>query len=353
MMIETSRFDEILSRFSQARVAVLGDFFLDLYIQMDRSLSEFSLETHKEAFQAVKLRSQPGAAGVVANNLVALGAHTTAIGYTGNDGNGFNLRQALEERHINIGNLIETETCFTQTYIKPIMQEVDGTIIELNRIDIINRSPNPHALYMALLEIINQIISTYDGILVVEQVHRDGYGTLSPLLRKELTSISCENPEKTIMIDSRHFSSEYQGLSLKLNLSEAVNAASKLDINHTKIDMTDKVSASELCANAFWDVHQKPAFITLGETGISGMADGNFFHYPGYHVESPIDIVGAGDSVLAGIGLACCAGATAEEAAYIGNLVGSITVQQLGTTGIATQADLRQRHLDYQNQIKA
>ena len=80
------------------------------------------------------------------------------------------------------------------------------------------------------------------------------------------------------------------------------------------------------------------------------MADDGPFHHPGVQVEGPIDIVGAGDSVLAGIGLAMCAGATPAEAAYIGNLVGSITIQQLGTTGIATQADLLNRHYQYQKQ---
>lgn len=346
------RFEEIISKFSTAKVAVLGDFFLDLYIQLDRSLSEFSLETHKEAYQAIELRDQPGAAGVVTNNLVALGAKSAAVGYIGKDGHGYMLRQALEARGINTNFLIATADRFTPTYTKPIMQELNGQNAELNRIDIVNRSPNPSALNLSLTENVRSTIASYDGILVVEQVQKDDYGAMSPLLRDVLSVVARENPEKIIMVDSRHFAADYKRVSLKMNLSEAANAVEHLDSNFADIDIKDKLSAAALCARAFWEAHQRPAFITLGDEGISGMADDVFFHFPGFHIEGPVDIVGAGDSVLAGIGLALCVGATAQEAAYIGNLVGSITVQQLGTTGTATQEDLFRRHQEYQNQIK-
>ncbi len=56
---------------------------------------------------------------------------------------------------------------------------------------------------------------------------------------------------------------------------------------------------------------------------------------PGYPVEGPIDVVGAGDSATAGIVSALLSGASRLEAAAVGNLVASITVQQLGTTGTA------------------
>lgn len=350
--MDTGRFEELLSRFSSAKVAVLGDFFLDLYIQMDRSLSEFSLETHKEAFQAVNLRGQPGAAGVVTNNLAALDAQPTAIGYIGQDGNGFTLRQALESRQVKTDDLIETGDRFTPTYIKPMMQELDGQNVELNRMDIINRSPNPHDLNSALSETLSKAIKDCDGVLIVEQVKQDGYGTMSPILRNALAEIGRTDPEKTIMVDSRHFADQYAGVSLKMNLSEAINTIKNLGVDHSQIDQNDKLSASIQCAKILWKIQKKPVFITLGSAGISGFAGGESFHFPGYQTTGPIDIVGAGDSVLAGVGLSLCVRATPQEAAYIGNLVGSITVQQLGTTGIATQADLRQRHQEYQEQIK-
>jgi bifunctional ADP-heptose synthase (sugar kinase/adenylyltransferase) len=118
---------------------------------MDRALSELSLETNIEAYQAVDIQGLPGAAGVVANNLVALGANTSAIAYTGDDGNGYLLRKELIRRCINIEHLIQSAQRFTPTYTKPMMTEVDGSTVELNRIDIKNRTPNP-------LDLDNEII---------------------------------------------------------------------------------------------------------------------------------------------------------------------------------------------------
>ena len=57
---------------------------------------------------------------------------------------------------------------------------------------------------------------------------------------------------------------------------------------------------------------------------------------PAYPVSGPIDICGAGDSCSAGIACAMVSGATHEQAAAFGNLVASITIQQIGVTGTAT-----------------
>lgn len=64
---------------------------------------------------------------------------------------------------------------------------------------------------------------------------------------------------------------------------------------------------------------------------------------PAYPVAGPIDVVGAGDSTSAGIACALAGGATLEEAAAFGNLVASITIQQIGTTGTATLEQVRRR----------
>ena len=348
---ETKRLQEILDQFAKARIAVLGDFFLDLYIQMDRSLSELSLETQKEAFQAVSLRGQPGAAGVVTNNLTAMGAETLAIAYTGRDGNGYTLRQALAKTGVNLEYLIETPERFTPTYTKPMMQEVNGAIIELNRIDMINRTPNPPALNQNLAANIKQAIRSCDGLLVVEQVRQDGYGTLSPLVRNTLAEVAQAYPQKIFIVDSRYFSARYTQVALKMNLSEAFKAIGIISPSNPIPEISDSLKAAKAASEMLWEITQKPVYITLGNQGLVGMADGQFFHWPGVHLEGPVDVVGAGDSVLAGIGLARCIGAAEMEAAYIGNLVGSITVQQLGTTGIATQEAILKRHYEYQKQM--
>jgi sugar/nucleoside kinase (ribokinase family) len=71
--------------------------------------------------------------------------------------------------------------------------------------------------------------------------------------------------------------------------------------------------------------------------------DGQITHVPAVRVPGPIDPTGAGDSATAGAVLALAAGATLAEAALLGNLTASITIQQLATTGTARPDQLPPR----------
>lgn len=349
--MKTHRLESLISSFSKLKVIVLGDFFLDLYIHLDRALSELSLETNLEAFQAVDLIGIPGAAGVVTNNLVALGASTTAIAYTGDDGNGYVLRRELNRRGVNTEHLLLSDDRFTPTYTKPMMTEVAGSTVELNRIDIRNRSPNSSDLEDEIIHRMQSAIPDHDGLLVTEQVVDDGCGVLTPRIRSALANLAHEDREKIFIVDSRHFTDRYSDVALKLNLAEAIRAAQVVDPRRNWSQDGDRLKIARECQRFLWERVKKPIFITLGSTGISGCASGHDFYYPGYKTEKPIDIVGAGDSVLAGCGIALCAGASPAEAAYIGNLIGSITIEQIGTTGIAKPEQLLKRHHEYQTQI--
>ena len=66
-------------------------------------------------------------------------------------------------------------------------------------------------------------------------------------------------------------------------------------------------------------------------------------HLPGFPPCGPVDPVGAGDSTSAAIVASLSAGAGLSEAAFVGNLVGSVTVQQIGTTGTASPAQIVRR----------
>ena len=70
------RFEEILGGISQARIAVVGDLFLDRWLDVDPALTFPSLETGIDAYQVVGGKAQAGAAGTVLNNLAAIGVKT-------------------------------------------------------------------------------------------------------------------------------------------------------------------------------------------------------------------------------------------------------------------------------------
>ncbi|MGB9603605.1 MAG: carbohydrate kinase, partial [Limisphaerales bacterium] len=70
MKIEYNRFKELTGRYKDLRIAVVGDFCLDRYLEIDPELKETSLETGLEVYNVVKVRAQPGGAGTILNNLV-------------------------------------------------------------------------------------------------------------------------------------------------------------------------------------------------------------------------------------------------------------------------------------------
>ncbi len=134
------RLESLLARFPALTLLVVGDYFLDHYLEIDAALAETSLETGLKVHQVVRVRNAPGAAGTVPSNLRALGAKVVALGVIGEDGNGYELKRALAATGVDTAPLIESRERFTPTYIKPLR---DGR--ELNRIDIKNRAPLPRA----------------------------------------------------------------------------------------------------------------------------------------------------------------------------------------------------------------
>src|SRR2546428_3634346 len=95
-MFSDATLEQILARIPGLCIGVLGDLFLDRYLDIDAALTERSVETGLDAYQVVRVRSYPGAAGTVINNLAALGVkQICAVSVLGDDGEGYELLQAL------------------------------------------------------------------------------------------------------------------------------------------------------------------------------------------------------------------------------------------------------------------
>src|SRR5512135_2887723 len=95
--MDSGRFSSIIERYPSLRIAVLGDFCLDRYLEIDPAKREISLETGLPVHNVVNVRAQPGGAGTIVNNLAALRIGTILpVGFVGSDGEGYELSRALE-----------------------------------------------------------------------------------------------------------------------------------------------------------------------------------------------------------------------------------------------------------------
>ena len=168
--MNADRFQEITARYAELRIAVVGDYSCDRYLEIDPSKQETSIETGLPVYNVTNVRAQPGAAGTIASNLAALGiGEIWPVGYCGADGEGFELRHALKQLPgVKMDHFIESSEQRTFTYCKPLVMEADQPPRELNRLDSKNWHPTPSALQDQLANAVRNLASQVDAMIVLE-----------------------------------------------------------------------------------------------------------------------------------------------------------------------------------------
>ena len=324
-MIPLKRLTEILAEFPRLQVGLIGDLFLDRYLEIPRCATELSIETGLEAYQVTSVRNSPGALGTVMNNLAALGVgQLKPVTVIGEDGHGFDLLRSLEALPVDKSHILQCADRLTPTYTKPLHEQPDGEWRELNRLDVRTRGPLDDATRQDLLRHLDAVMETTDGLIVMDQVSEENQGVVHEQVRRRLAELCRARPDRLIFIDSRSQLAEFSFGVLKGNESEIVRAAGA-------------AQDSQNAALALARRTGRTVFCTIGERGtLVAEASGQVTRVPGCPISGPVDIVGAGDSATSGMVLALLAGADPVEAATIGNLVASVTVQQLGKTGTAS-----------------
>lgn len=339
--LQLQRLKQLLRSFADLRLGVIGDFFLDAYFDCDPQLDEPSLETGKNCYQVVRLRRQAGAAGTVAANLVALGiGHIEAVGFCGDDGEGYELRRAMARLGLDLTGFFCCPDRFTPTYGKPCYVDAGRpglpVIEELERLDIKNRRPTPLRLQRQLIDYIHSRLDTWDGAILLDQVSEPDCGVLTSRVRRFLTAAARQRPGQLFLADSRERIGLFRQVFVKPNQFEAAKA-----LGQSRRKPSRRTSIAN--AKALVEITGRPVFLTLGERGML-IADGQRVeHLPAVPVDGPVDPVGAGDATSAALAASLAAGAKLTEAAAIACLTASITVQQLGTTGTASPTQLIHR----------
>jgi len=330
--MKPDRFAAITDGYSRLRLMVVGDFFLDRYLIIDPSKAEVSIETGLPVHNVVAVRSQPGAAGTIVNNLVALGVgEIRAVGYCGDDGEGYELRRALTDHGVMLDDFLTVPTRRTPVYCKPLIVDGKTPPRELNRFDSKNWSVTPLELQRELASRIESLASRVDALILMDQVDLPETGVVTPTTAA--AAYASLRPHLVTLADSRRGLHDYPALGFKMNAAELAR-------------MTGIPEAADLdmirgCVSDLASRHRQPVFVTLAERGIVGAAPGyDAEHVPSLPVRGPIDVVGAGDSVTANLTAALASKASIREAMEIAMAAASIVVHRLGTTGTASVIEI-------------
>ncbi|MDE2846018.1 MAG: PfkB family carbohydrate kinase, partial [Gemmatimonadota bacterium] len=272
-------------------------------------------------------------------NLHALGVgDLLAVGVTGDDGEGYELRQGLSAMGVRLDGLFESPDRFTPTYIKPMNREPGGER-ESNRIDIQNRTPTPRDLEDRLIEFLGDMAPGVDGVVVLDQVGRRNTGVVTDRVREAICDLGRDQPDKVILADSRERIGDFGHVIRKGNRDE-MRGVDEGTARPGEMGGADEGTARPGEIGGAGEEPARPVYVTLGAAGLLLVDGENRRHVPGMRVPGPVDTVGAGDSVTAGIVASLAAGATPMEAGLVGNLAASVTVRQLGVTGTATPTQL-------------
>lgn len=318
----------ILEGISRARIGLIGDLCLDMYMDVDMRLSELSREVPNYTLPVVGERVSPGGAGNVAANVAALKpkAHRV-LGVLGQDWRGGLLKEALRARGVPTDGLIVSPRATTNAYIKPVRRGYSDLLYESPRLDYENREALSAGDEAALMGALERAAQEVDVLCVCDQLKN---GCVTGRIRRRVCELARDGLR--VIVDSRDRIGEYRDVIVKPNEMEAMRA---LNLNGA---VTPERMAQ--AALALSERSGRPALITLGENGCLAAEDGRVAHIPARRVSGPTDICGAGDSFLAALACALGGGADIRAAAALGNLGASVTIAKLGETGTASRAEL-------------
>src|SRR6266699_5074914 len=198
-----ARFEAITERYRDLSIAVLGDFCLDRYLEIDPAKQEVSLETGLPVHNIINVRAQPGGAGTILNNLAALGIGTIyPIGFVGEDGEGFELRRALESRPgVRLDYFLQTQERRTFTYCKPLVLAPNQPPVELNRLDLKNWTPTPEAVQGLLVRKLSEAARSVDALVLLDQVDVPETGIITQRVLDATKDLAKSNPQLSILAD--------------------------------------------------------------------------------------------------------------------------------------------------------
>ena len=217
------RLAQLIGRFGRLRIAVVGDFFLDKYLDVDPALAELSIETGKTANQVVAVRHSPGAAGTIVGNLAALGAgELHAVGFTGDDGESYDLRRDLAGAAAARRPTSHSDPeRMTPTYLKPRDATDPGLAGEHNRYDTKNRTPTSAAAQERIIAGLDALLPQVDAVIAMDQVDEEGCGVVTPMVVEALADRAARHPKVIFWADSRRRIRRFRGVIIKPNQLEA------------------------------------------------------------------------------------------------------------------------------------
>jgi D-glycero-beta-D-manno-heptose-7-phosphate kinase len=303
--------------FDAARVLVVGDVMLDRY--WFGEVSRISPEAPVPVVLVQRSEERPGGAANVARGVAALGAQASLLSVVGVDEAGKQLARLVTRDHVR-AVLHEDATVTTTVKLRVI-----GRQQQLLRIDF-ETPPSYEALLSKLSDFERMLLEA--DIVILSDYGKGGLKHIERMIDL------CNAAGKAVLVDPKgeDFDRYRNATLLTPNRAEFRAVAGRWG---SEEELTRK--AQQLRER----LRVKALLITRSEEGMTLYRENDVLHVHA-RAREVYDVSGAGDTVIATLGVMMASGADLPEAVHAANLAAGVVVGKLGTAVVD-----RQELLDY------
>lgn len=313
-MNSTSDID--LAKFDQCRLLVVGDLMIDEYVwgNVDRISPEAPVQVVAVASEEYTL----GGSGNVANNLVSLGANVSVLGVIGSGKDGKLLLNELQKIGVNTRGVVQESGRPTTKKTRIIADHQ-----QVLRIDRETKNKISADTFNALIELAEKIIPEVDVVLISDY----GKGLVTRNLIAHLVKLARAHGKISIADPKGLDFSKYAGISMLTPNKKEASLASGVEI----------VNEQSLAAAGTGLLQKSGAgklLITCGKDGMVFFEPDRKPYKISTLAREVYDVSGAGDTVIAVLGLGLAAGLNFKKAVRLANTAAGIVVGKVGTATV-------------------
>ncbi|MFH1231786.1 MAG: D-glycero-beta-D-manno-heptose-7-phosphate kinase [Planctomycetota bacterium] len=328
---------DLINKLSSPKVLVIGDFILDRYIR--GSVDRISPEAPIQVLKVIDEKdNRLGGAANVAYNLVTLGAQVTILGIIGTDSASKEILHLFKgiKKKWGIHSLDYRRIIIDKNRTTPVKERMVAHDQQMLRVD--REMQNDEYFIQSMIER-KLMQSVSDNIKSVDVVILSDYnkGILTKTILSKIISL-CRRHRKKVLIGPKGADfSKYRGATaLAPNRSETEDA--------TGIKITDDHNAYKIAARQMLRKYALEfVIITLGPNGLYLLDRKGVSAYDRARHRDVYDVTGAGDTVLAALGIALASELSYQQALHLANLAAGVVVSKVGTATV-TRNEIIQHH---------
>jgi rfaE bifunctional protein kinase chain/domain len=313
--------EKVKASFKGKQIAVIGDLVADQFLH--GTISRVSREAPVFILKHDETETRPGGAANAAANIAALGGEARLVGLIGDDANGIALRDALERSGVRMDTVVTDPSFRTTTKVRVIGGQSHSAKKQVIRIDYENGAVIAKDVCERLRTNMETAAKDADAIIFSDY----NYGVADPGLMKTFKEIASER-SIPLVVDSRFRLEQFAGATSATPNQEEVEKLLGKPFDEADCDrLREQLDLESL-------------LITLGKKGMIVSEKGlPPLAIPAVGSDQPLDVTGAGDTVIAAYTLGLASGLSFADAASIANHAGGIVVMKRGTS-VATLPEL-------------